>query len=320
MHQEWKQLLQEFDLWPTEEVSGFNAPVTSLPFQRADGKIVSRQGQLRSTLDYKENINLSLNNIIQKAIRTVGGGKQPNIVVKRPRVPHTELRLEGILQALAYSTLANQGIFGAIPKVYDVFVFANEVRFAMEWIEGESCYNFLTPMLSAPAKFQTCFLHVLLQTAYILDALSQKLYIDHRDMKLDNIWIRRPPGGVSYSIVMNGKTVPYRCPFQVVILDFGFACLGTENRRQVLNLGKTIPDIDPCPKEGRDLYHVVNRLLEPPEFAEALHPTIRDALLQRLQPTGQSFHRRTQVLTSMPNFSLTSLKPREVLTWALSQV
>jgi serine/threonine protein kinase len=320
MEQEWKHLLRDFDLWPLEGISEYNVPVPNLPFQRADGKIVSRQGQTRSTLDYKENINVSINSIIQKANRTTPNGQKATIVVKRPRTPHENLRLEAVVQALAHSALIAQGAQGAVAKVYDVFVFANEVRFAMEWIDGQSCYEFLADTLEAPAKFQTYFLHVLLQTAYILDTLGQSLYIDHRDMKLDNLWIRKPAGGVTYTILINGKETTYRCPFQVVILDFGFACLGTDRRLQVLNLGQTIPDIDPCPKEGRDLYHIVNRLLDPPKFSDTLHPAIRDALLQRLQPTGPSYHALSHVLTSIPTFSLPSLKPRAILAWALTQV
>lgn len=315
MEQEWKKLLVEFDLWPREGISEYNVPIANLPYLRPDGKIMTRQGQERSIINAKANVNQGVNCIIQKGIRTAGTKKMV-IAIKRPRYTHQHLRLEAFVQALAYDALKKEGIFGAIAKPYDVFTFANEVRFTMEWIEGLSCYDFLHQYLDDSTTFQNMFLHALLQTAYLLDALGRNLYIDHRDMKLDNLWIRMTP--VTYSILKGGKPITYSAPFQVVILDFGFACLGTAERKNVLNLGNAIPDIDPCPKEGRDLYHIVNRLLEPPSFADTLSPAVRKTLLSWMDPVGPSQHSGSHVKTAPPKFSLVALSPAKVLAWCLA--
>ena len=80
--------------------------------------------------------------------------------------------------------------------------------------------------------------------------------MDHRDLKADNLWIRPIP--IDYSITVGGKKWRLRAPFQVVILDFGFACLGNEEGNAIVSLSDGIvPKIDPCPKEGRDLFHLL---------------------------------------------------------------
>ena len=121
-------------------------------------------------------------------------------------------------------------------------------------------------------------------------------------------------------IQLDGTQHTYKCPFQVVLLDFGFACLGNAAQKMLLNLGDVIPEIDPCPKEGRDLYHIVNRLLEPPQFADRLSSTVRDTLLLWMRPYGPSQHGGSHVKTALPDFSISALNPRAVLAWALSQI
>lgn len=317
MEQAWKQLLREFDLWPLEGVSEYTVPIPNLPYQRPDGKIMTRQGQERSILEHKAIVNNGVNCIIQKGIRTKDKTKT-QIAIKRPRYTHQHLRLEAFVQALAHSILARAGIHGAIPKPFDIFTFANEVRFTMEWVEGKSSYDFLYNLLDNVPKFQIAFLHILAQTAFIMDTLGKVLYMDHRDMNLNNLYIRAKP--ISYTILKDGAPFQYTCPFQVVLLDFGFACLGTDARQMVLNLGNVIPDIDPCPKEGRDLYHIVNRLLEPPEFATAISPSVRQTLLSWMEPTGPSLQRSSHVLTAPKGFGLSRLRPAAVLAWALGQL
>ena len=303
----WEQLRQEFDLGPHFTI------VQDIPYQRVDGKVFTPQGKHRSTIQYKRIVNQGVNCIIQQGVRAPA----TPVAIKRPKYPHTHLRMEAAIQAIAHRAVEREGICGAVPKVYDIFRFADEVRFTMEWIEGESSYEFLRAQLQSDSStFEQTFLHILLQTAYILEILGRELGLDHRDMKLDNLWIRKPPGGVSYRI----HGIQYTCPFQVVLLDFGFACLGTPDRNMTVNLGNAIPDIDSCPKEGRDIYHILNRLLEPPQFAEALCPTVRTTLLDWMAPVGPSQSRRSHVLTSLPSFSLPALSPHSVVSWTLSQL
>jgi serine/threonine protein kinase len=80
--------------------------------------------------------------------------------------------------------------------------------------------------------------------------------LDHRDLKANNLYIRKRP--ISYSVIIHEKKYTVEAPFQVVILDFGFACLGNEEKISRVNLAPSnFPDNDPCPKEGRDLFQLL---------------------------------------------------------------
>jgi serine/threonine protein kinase len=185
----------------------------------------------------------------------------------------------------------------------------------MEWIEGKSCYEYLFQRI-APADFERMFFHILFQLSFLLHTIQKHLPLDHRDMKLDNLWIVEAP--VKYTVHLPA-IVPttYTAPIRVVLLDFGFACLGTAEQTTVLNLGNVIPDVDPCPKEGRDLYHILNRMLEPPAARQALSSSALELFERWMAPYGRSRHSETHILTSYPHFAIPSLHPTNFLRWFL---
>lgn len=307
--QEWRELLREFDIGAGPPPLSHFIPVQYLPKEFIDGTIRTATGTIRSRIIPGEIANHGLNCIVQKGVRRVHTQGAQTIAIKRPRYTHTHLVTEGLLQALAHSALKTEGLETAIPAVYDIYVYANEGRFAMEWIEGRSSYEHLHELLNSPAEFERHFLQILFQLSIILEILQRRLRLDHRDLKLDNLWIRRTP------FLYRLGEITHTFPFQVILLDFGFACMGDATNRTQLNLGGVIPDLDSCPKEGRDLYHIVNRLLEPPGFSEALSGGIRHQLLERMSPVGPSQQRRSHVLTSLPGFSLPSLAPAAIRDW-----
>jgi serine/threonine protein kinase len=156
------------------------------------------------------------------------------------------------VQWLAANALEVAGIQGAVPRVYDLFQYAGETRFTMDYIEGASSVQ---AILESEDPERT-FTHILAQTALILGYLQETIHLDHRDLKADNLWIRPTP--VHYRVRVGGKMWTLTSPFQVVILDFGFACLGGPDGNAVVNLSDgVLPTIDPCPKEGRDLFQLL---------------------------------------------------------------
>lgn len=315
MQARWRALLREFELGEVGSDGAIFPLPPETPNERIDGTIQTPTGKRRSHLAYTQIVNRGINCVIQKGLRKLPqGGPATQIAIKRPKYPHRHLLAEALVQALAHGILAEEGLRGAVPAVYDIYSFANEMRFAMEWIEGQSVYEFLSEFVRTPGVFEMNFLHVLLQLSAILECIHRRLQIDHRDLKLDNIWIRRQQVAYTFS------SVRYTAPFQVVLLDFGFACIGDENRKTVLNLGRVIPDLDACPKEGRDLYHILNRLLDPPEFGAALSEEVRSTILGWMEPIGPSFHRRSLVLTAPPDFSMPALSARAVLAWTLGRL
>lgn len=316
MHEDVERILKRLDILDGPRPQTFRIPVEHLPRQRVDGKLITRSGIARCELLYKQVANQGEHSLIQQSLRQppiVGKGSQL-VIVKRPRHPSLELAPEAILQSIAYEALERDGIHGAVSQVYDIFLFANEVRFSMELIRGVSAHEFLATQLHTP-NFQAVFLDIFIQIAILLESLVRRTRIDHRDMKLDNIWIREGVTPVRYTFRIDGRVYTYHSNIQVVLLDFGFACIGSEGRAQILNLGGVIPDIDPCPKDGRDMYHILNRLLEPRGFKEGLEPALASELNSWLHPYGAKGLYMTHLTTSHPEFRIPQLMPLEILAW-----
>ena len=315
MREDVERILRRLDVMLAPSSRIFQVPIQHIPRQRVDGKLVTRDGINRCELLYKQVTNQGQHSVIQFALRQppiVGKGSQL-VIVKRPRHPSLELAPEAILQSLALEALERDGILGAIPRVYDLFLFADEVRFSMEFIRGESACEFLRSKLRD--EFQAAFLDVLIQVTILLDSLTRRINIDHRDMKLDNLWIREAPTPIQYSFRIGGNSFTHVSRIQVVLLDFGFACMGSERGTQILNLGGVIPDLDPCPKVGRDMYHILNRLLEPVGFQEALTPELQATFNSWLHPYGKKGMYLTHLTTSHPEFQIPQLMPSEILKW-----
>jgi serine/threonine protein kinase len=164
------------------------------------------------------------------------------------------------VQSICSRALIAAGIHGAIPAVYDIYRFADETRYSMEYIKGVSAVEFV---LHSPTP-DTSWLQILAQAALILGYLEETVRLDHRDLKADNLWIRARP--VSYKLEVGGVQWQVTAPFQVVFLDFGFSCIGDEDGQAAVSLTDgVVPLIDPCPKEGRDLFQLIGSMWSVPE-------------------------------------------------------
>jgi len=311
-----KGILESFEILIEET---YNIPIESLPKQRVDGKLISAVGNARCQIIYKDLANRGGSSLIQRCMRIPSNIniRAKYVAVKRPRSPMLDFRLEGLVQALAHASLVQDGIYGAVPEVFDIFLFANEVRFSMEWVEGVSCLDILYAHIGKPT-FERVFVDILIQLCIILECLERRIFLDHRDMKLDNVWIRTPVKPIQYIIRLNGKVYKYTSSIQVVLLDFGFACLGNTSRKMKINLGGVIPDLDPCPKEGRDIYHILCRLMERGEFKNSLSKTFANTLQEWIAPYKFTRDSLTLLETSDPNFHVDMLSPTRILEWYFS--
>lgn len=183
---------------------------------------------------------------------------QKKVLCKEPRISDMKLTQEGILQHLAHTVLEQFHISWGIPKVYDVFRMGNSSMFSMDYVEGLNMEEWFQKSLTPDKDF---FLF-LAQISIILGLLETYLALDHRDLKADNLLIKEEH--CSIQVNLGGKLWSLTSPFQVVVLDFGFACLGSEPLRgkPLVNLGDgVLPPMDPCPKEGRDIFQLLISLL-----------------------------------------------------------
>lgn len=176
------------------------------------------------------------------------------VLLKQPRLAEMNLLQEGVLQFIAQKTAEKEGIGWCIPKVYDIFTRQQKIWFSMEYVPGLNVLDWFEKSTQPDLDFQL----LLAQLCIYLACLESNLGLDHRDLKLDNLLIKQQPCEIHVTI--KEKRWILIAPFTVVILDFGFACLGSKELRgkPVVNLGDGIlPPMDPCPKEGRDLFQLL---------------------------------------------------------------
>jgi serine/threonine protein kinase len=259
------------DIRTTLDLSDIHADLTvpfdSLPIQIITGEIRGRRGCRCKIVCKEKPIHRGGQGIIREGFRTSTGASlsategvvplQQHIVVKSPIDPGLSLTTEAIIQWLAAATLERRcGIVGAVAKVHDLYQASDETRFSMEFVGGLSAIEYIATAPTGEADGR--MFQILAQTTVLLSALQRYLRLDHRDLKGDNIWIR-PGRPVNYMVdLADGSRWQLESPFQVVILDFGFACIGGVDGRAIVNLSDGIlPRIDPCPKEGRDMFQLL---------------------------------------------------------------
>jgi len=259
---------------------GLAIPMALLPKQYIDGRILVGNAT-RCSIVYKKKINRGGYGNITKIIRSPSLGE---LCVKSPHTSDFSLCEEAILQWYASNTLKTAGIMGAVPHIYDLFQYAGETRFTMDFIEG---VNAVQAVLDSENPDLT-WLQILAQVSLILGYLEENIRLDHRDLKADNLWIRQTP--IKYSLTVGGVKWHLEAPFQVVILDFGFACMGDSNGNAIVSLSDGIvPAIDPCPKEGRDLFQLIASMWSIPVIRGKFAKDIREVIHELLQYRGSSY-------------------------------
>lgn len=244
---------------------------------------------------------------------------ETHVLCKEPRMPEMNLLQEAILQYLAYKTLESEGISWAVPKVYDVFRKDKGICFSMERIYGTSVSDWLAK--TSTPDLDTYFL--LAQISLILITLERYLNLDHRDLKSNNLLLKPEP--CSIHLKLGDSHWSLQCPFRVVVLDFGFACLGSEDLqgKPFVNLGDgVLPPMDPCPKEGRDIFHLLVSLLGIPMFRDKVSKRLHDRFdtwLSVGKKTYGTMARRwstehwSYLVSSQPTFSIPSCCPIRIL-------
>jgi serine/threonine protein kinase len=249
-----------------------------------------------------------------------------HVLVKQPRMKEMNLLQEAVLQHLAYKTLELQGLRWAIPKVYDVFWKQKEIWFSMERIYGVP----LTQWFTFTKTPDTDTLFLIAQLCLILGTLESHLNLDHRDLKHTNLLLKQEPCTIHVNIHETSWTL--YSPFTVVVLDFGFACLGSEGLRGTpyVTLGDgVLPPMDPCPKEGRDMFHFLISFLGLPmiqqKLSSRLHTTIDGWLSLGKKSYGPMARRWSTenwsyLVSSQPQFAIPNCCPLHILTEILPEL
>jgi len=196
------------------------------------------------------------------------------IVVKKTEPPSGSLILpaedvnahtsEALLHVLAWQAMQCTVTPWAIPRPYEVFGDYSEtptrgwrsMSLCMSYVSGRTLYSFLKKHwkrdVGSLAANALIFLELLAQIAYILGHLQQELRLNHRDVKVNNLLVRRR----STPLILDIGGVTIATVYEVTLIDFGFACVGCPAPRPpmtVFQAGSWFPVGELCCKEGRDL-------------------------------------------------------------------
>jgi serine/threonine protein kinase len=270
---------------------------------------------IRTNLHQEKLVNHGSYGNLYTATRFGTNSSHP-VLMKQPRLAEMNLTQEAVLQHIAYKTMEQEGNSSCIPKVYDVFWKDNHVWFSMEQIHGYSILNWFEKKTTNADRD---FLFLIAQMALVLWCLETHLALDHRDLKVDNLLIKP----IASTTVFHGWTL--KSPFTVVLLDFGFACLGSNDEKHtpIVNLGDgVLPPMDPCPKEGRDLFQLLISLISLKSFRDKISAPIQskiDTWLTNGKKSYGDMARRwstenwSYLVTSQANFEILSCKPENIL-------
>ena len=171
---------------------------------------------------------------------------------------------EALLHILAWQSIQQTVTPWAIPRPFEVFgdvgpasVGWKNMSLCMSYVEGRTLYSFLQKVWSEMTKEANSrlFLEIVAQTAFILHHLQNRLRLNHRDMKVNNILIRR---GTQILLDLCGATIT--TDYEVTLIDFGFACVGCPPPKSpvtVFQAGSWFPMGELCCKAGRDLAQLI---------------------------------------------------------------
>lgn len=207
---------------------------------------------------------------------------------------------EAYLHALVQKTLEKTALKSSVPTLYEIVATTTtgeqpsspkevvSIWMTMELLNGQTLEKFLKRKFTTGTKESNTKLlkEILLQLAAILYILQSSLNFNHRDLKINNVYVRAGTAVPHTASVPGLGTFEYST--EIVMLDFGFSCIACGSgfinpRATLLGAGSYFRAEDDCLKKGRDLaqflysLHCFYPLQEAvtPAFFETLHNALK---------------------------------------------
>lgn len=241
-----------------------------------------------------------------------------------PKYPKA-LLLEGILQTIAHTILCLNGFPTAVPRVLDIVKHPDfGIVFSVKRTPGSILFadylNTNFDWAKPSVSNDRLVLEVIGQIATYLAVLESSIGLNHRDLKSTNVLIVPSEKEWSRTTCLNSFQWTIQGTFQVVLIDFGFACIGKPNGQTIVSAGEHLPTIDFCPKEGRDLFLLFSTLWDIPAFRISLTKGVQDLFKKWLQDwadwlttSSNTNHVSMYLLTNADHFRSDACRPLNVL-------
>ncbi len=171
----------------------------------------------------------------------------------------SSLLLEGLLQSIAHTILRNYGFPKAIPQVLEIVKHPDYgVVLGLERNPGA---QLLADYFKSQVQWGSPSIHndhvvfsVLAQIATYLAILESTIGMNHRDLTGTNVLMVLPSQPVHQTVTLGSYQWTIHAAQQAILIDFGFACIGKPDGQMIASAGELLPEIDFCPKKGRDLF------------------------------------------------------------------
>jgi hypothetical protein len=245
------------------------------------------------------------------------------VLMKRLKKKNNKLILqEAILHALAFHCLKKFKLTKIIPEIFDIVKINDEVVFTLEAFPSAIKLSDFLNLRLRNDNF-ICFIELLAQIALCMLPLQHVLFFNHRDLKSDNILVDESQK-VNYSLTFRNKKITVKGSSRIIIIDFGFSCVGYDiGATNILSGGPSLPALDACPRDGRDIFLMLSSLYSFEQFRRNLHPLL-NKLFKRWMNfdgnyTGESIKNsadKTWIykITSNSFFSAPNCSPMMILT------
>ena len=203
------------------------------------------------------------------------------------------LLLEGILQSIAHTVLRVYGFPKAVPQVLDIFQHPTQgIAISLERASGAKLFaDWLEHGLQwgQPSGSNDRLLcEVLAQIATYMAILEHAIGMNHRDLKGTNVLMIATNQPVHQTVTCGETCWKINTQNQAILIDFGFACMGQSDGKHIVSAGEFLPELDFCPKEGRDCFLFLASLWNVEQFRKSMTPVMAQLFYKWLQTTAET--------------------------------
>ncbi len=238
---------------------------------------------------------------------------------KRSKTGGTVLFIEACLQLLAHATLTELGLGYAISPVRDILRWPDgDISFTMTpFNEVKNLHEMLGELVAAGLKgraFDVWFVPIFVQIIVLMGLLEERLNLNHRDLKGDNILVSLEGRQRNQTVEVGGARWSYIYRQSVHVIDFGFACRGPAPLAPAsASSGTFFASRDICPKGGRDPYILLCYFYAQESFRAAASSQLlelvrrliaRPQILQHLEEFGTRRTKYLYFLLGTPEFDV----------------